>query len=585
MLPDLPLVAVKRVIDLARGRIIFGTNRYAVVCRQWRHAGCSSDEAEQLRLYLDVCNMSAAEFASACSWMSLHGTQVDVLIIEGPAADLDAFVRVPPAALRNLTRLEVLQQGSLALLAPMLEQLPHLRHLAASVWLGCDDATHLRHLAAGVWLGCDDATDESEADESEAGEGEGPGPKDAAGMFCDRRWTRWEALPDMGHLCAQLTHLHLTLDTEEPDLMVDPRLPELLPAHLQQLTLAVAVPAGCYVPTLLQPSSLEHLSGLRKLTLGPGLGDGDGYRAKEVMRSLPALQQLCMDVGDHDRDDALQLAPVLTDYTVEGLYEGDVEALGHLTRLTSLRAVMYHPLGEEERLLEGLTGLQQLELDTCCDEDALGLLDQAAGISSLRTVAIRHTATDLAAVMARLALCTQLTFLRDLGLEQEEDAADDPPQVPVPPVPTELTGLRCLVMGMEAFLKQDTPWLAALTNLTFLCVVHNGDPDEEEEEGEAPGVSSELESELREVAALVHAWPSSLRRVVFWMPPNSELLWDEEDAGCRTHWELTPAPVLGVCMSVWKGSQEPWVKGWACPGQPCPHLPGVWELLEAPSSS
>jgi hypothetical protein len=387
MLPDLPLFAVKRITDLARGRTISGTNRLAPVCRQWRDAGCSSDEAEQLRLYLDVCNMSVADFGYACSWMSLHGTQLDVLIVDAQTTAperLDAFVRLPADALRNLTWLRVLQPGSLALLAPMLEQLPHLRHLSA-----------------GVWLGFRDKSDASEAD----------GEPAAAGVFCDQRWTRWSNLPDMGHLCAQLTHLHLTLDAQGCDLTVDPRLPELLPANLQQLSLGASrqptgVHPGSYVSVTLQPSSLAHLSALRELKLGSGL-DGDGSEAVAIMESLPALQQLHPYLRDPGDPILVPLAPVLAHHVMDGDHGAqDLQVLSHLTRLTSLRVYLRYP-AEGVRLPQGLTGLQELVLDVGRRVDVRDLLNQAAGISSLHTLDITRVGEDLAAVMARLALCTE----------------------------------------------------------------------------------------------------------------------------------------------------------------------------------
>jgi hypothetical protein len=229
MLPDLPVAAVERILQLARGRHISGTNRYACVCRLWRDAGCSSEQAEQLLLYLDVGNLSAADLANACSWMSLHGIHVDLLIIDAinNPQQLGGFVN-----LRNLKWLEVLQEGSLAALAPMLDQLPHLRHLAAGIWMAPEQPFVNPQV-----------------------------PSIVAAVFCDQPWTRWRDPPDMGRLCGQLTHLHLTLDTEECDhvLRVDPRLPVLLPPNLQQLTLFMAGEpfyCCCKLQLLFMPASL-----------------------------------------------------------------------------------------------------------------------------------------------------------------------------------------------------------------------------------------------------------------------------------------------------------------------------------------
>jgi hypothetical protein len=348
-----------------------------------------------------------------------------------------------------------------------------------------------------------------------------------------------------------------------------------------------------YIPTVLQPSSLAHLSALQKLELGTGLLQGEASQAVAIMHVLPALQQLDVDIDDYEPEDLVQLAPVLVSHTLKGMY--DDEELGDLTPLTHLTclcAISFHRLGEGEgavRLLEGMGGLNELQLSTNWEQDVMGLLYQAAGISSLRTLAISHVAKDLGAVMERLAQCTQLTCLHTLGLKQDPEWQHMLAGVPVTPVPTHLTGLRCLVMGLEAFQNQATPWLAALTRLTFLCVVHEQEEEEEEPDGGIKegrvGLLTQpqrLEAKAREAAVLVQAWPASLQRLVFWLPGPAR---HDEDVEGPTHWVLTPSPVQGVWVSVWRGMQEPWAKGWARPGQPCPHLPGVWELLEVPSSS
>lgn len=81
---DLPQAAVVRITQLARHRVIAGTNKYARVCRQWRDASISED-LEPLQLFMDLRH-TAGLSNRVSSWMVVHGQQVEVLVVEADTA-------------------------------------------------------------------------------------------------------------------------------------------------------------------------------------------------------------------------------------------------------------------------------------------------------------------------------------------------------------------------------------------------------------------------------------------------------------------------------------------------------------------
>jgi hypothetical protein len=248
---DLPLPALKLIIRLACGRLIAGSNKYASVCRQWRDAD-SNDQLEPLQLFVDLRHMPEAEVARALSWMAAHGQQVDVLVFGG-----SRWQELPPLdlltkavhSLTSLTWLEVQQRHSLVLLAPVLDQLPQLQHLAAAVDVG-EDPEGTR------WN--DDNLDRNEDEPNVV-------------MFQDDQREAWWEPPYLGQLCPQLTSLHLRLDIPGSFVLMDyqDQLGGLLPRTLKQLTLSTPYAShhGHGEEVMIDAMDLLDLTVLEQLTL------------------------------------------------------------------------------------------------------------------------------------------------------------------------------------------------------------------------------------------------------------------------------------------------------------------------------
>jgi hypothetical protein len=145
--------------------------------------------------------MCEADISWVFDWIDVDGQHVDTLVLHacrGRHLPPYLFRRAAPS-LSNITWLEVSQRHSLVHLAPVLGQLPQLKHLGASVDLG--------------W---------SQAD---------------AGVFMDETRKVWEEVPDMQQLCPQLVEIDLSLRAGRGHSSISPRLALLLPARLQQLSL------------------------------------------------------------------------------------------------------------------------------------------------------------------------------------------------------------------------------------------------------------------------------------------------------------------------------------------------------------
>lgn len=413
---SLPCALVERITRLARGRTIAGTNRYARVCRQWRDAGSISDEADPQRLYIEKREYDRDQ-ARLVTWLSTHGDHVDVLIVEADMEEasykqhqhqqLNWFLG-PAAALCNLTRLEVAQRDSLVLLAPVLGQLPQLRHLAANIRLAPS-------------LGNSQGSPHSAPATSP------PQPfSGAPSTFLDPHGKVLGHLPDLQQLCPKLARLQLNLQPRVSPtrgnpietLAVDKQLHQLLPACLQQLTLAQSETRWC---TLVLPlSCLSHLSTLQALELRDLLVAQD--EPGELLR-LQSLQQLTLcssstivvedTFNEEDTDlkpiqDGLQqLAPLVTDCEVSTMRDVViVEDAGHLTRLVLTQGLQFYSLNARA----ALTGLRELDLGECGSRLAAAV-EQAAGMPALRSLSLKGEINDPAAFSSSLARCTQLTAL------------------------------------------------------------------------------------------------------------------------------------------------------------------------------
>jgi hypothetical protein len=552
---ELPEIALANILRSARGRSIAGTNKFARVSRQWRAA---SEDAEPLQLFFSPDHLSDTDLARVNSWLALHGQHVDVLVLphtgsplSGLCLDLDSIL----PALSQLTHLEVPEPHSLVQLEPVLQQLPHLQHLAATV--GMD-------VPRKALPNCKPP----------------PPPPGACSKFITQESSQdWWQAPDMQELCPQLTSLHLTLHSDYGDVKVDTQLSGLLSPRLQQLTLVGHSRTTCFrhwgdrsAELEVTSSSLTHLTALKQLTLeGLRLNVGG---AQQLAQGLGALQQLRVYGTLGLEADLVRLAPVLTDYE-GGLKPADLDVLTSCEHLTRLVLVGELPEGVADALA-ALTGLQELKLyadgaSTVC------VMQQAVGMAQLRSLqlsAYRAPSEDLACALAQ---CTQLT-----SLVLEEGGMDSGTCVSAL---QQLTGLRSLVLSEQLVVWEQSTWLAPLTALTRLCVTglehgvelepHERRPRIGPGAGDGrlcPGkVLAGYHAKARSIGQQVQQWAPGLQHVVSCC--EREIVW------FAPMWcQLAPAAAGAAGVTVWLEQQEGFAVGWARPFTPCPHLPGVWEL-------
>jgi hypothetical protein len=354
---------------------------------------------------------------------------------------------------------------------------------------------------------------------------------------------------------------------------VDKRVPQLLPATLQHLTLSEGGDLGLKV--LLLPNSLTHLTTLQQLTLDGVELDSKGCQA--AAKRLRALQRVRVKGprwGVLQDDPMLLLAPKLVEYTARrGLTVATAPQLVHLTRLVWRRG----GFGEAPQALAALTGLQQLMLEgNMTGGPVADVLQQAAGLPQLRSLQLNGHSDTFGEVGASLAQCTQLTSLK-LWLTGRGQS--------YLPVPQQLVGLRCLTVPWELLEHEAGAWLAPLTALTRLCVVMwrgllpmAGYPGTLEY-AEAQRQTGPLhQARVEEVLQQVQVWPPAMQQVVVWMDRRLAT----QGVAPRS-WQHTPAAPGSAPFSVFFeegdrfGSSQV-AEGWARPFSPCPHLPGVREL-------
>jgi hypothetical protein len=502
--------------------------------------------------------MSDEEVARARSWMETHGGAVQVLVVsaEGMAPPQQTWftTAAAAAALGNLRRLEVDQSDSLLMLAPVLGQLPHLQHLAAAVTTVADP--HKAWQLAG-------------------------GEEMVEGVFVNRSWRQWKPLPDLGRLCPQLTHLRLQMEVEvesyeymgeyEGGITVDKRLPQLLPATLQHLTLSEGGDLGLHL--LLHRNSLTHLATLQQLTLHCVELDSKGCRA--VAKHLTALQQLRVKgprFGEQ-HDPMVRLAPKLVEYSSRyGWAAATAPQLVHLTRLVWVGGMNE---GAADAL-GALTGLQELVLKGCRDRHHVAaMLGQAAGLPQLRSLQMEGEPESLEDVSASLSRCTQLT---SLILDVREGWGQ-----PYLTAPQQLTGLRCLTVPWQMLQQEADAWLApltALTRLSFDTGFRNMLSSHEwPQHADARQQLGPLhQAKVQEVLQQVQVWPPAMQQVVVWVGKHLAA----QGVAPRS-WQYTPAAPgsapFSVCFEEGDSSGSGQVaQGWVRPFSPCPHLPGVREL-------
>jgi hypothetical protein len=496
---------------------------------------------------MDLHHTTAHDVTRTSGWMAVHGHSVAAMVLNASmleAQQLQWLWEAGPA-LTCLRRLEVEQDESLFLLEPVLGHLPHLQHLAAGVNLGPveelswpDDPSEVEDVLLGQFV-----------------------HRSSDGSFA-----AWD-VPDLQQLCPKLTHLRLTLYQGDDTLMVDEQLPRLLPAGLQQLSLA----AGPYDDTIwLQFSSLVHLTAMQQLSLRKVRVEGPG---PELMaQSLGALQQLRQLRLHHpytwnlEGNVMLQLAPKVTSLGVFAWGTVVVDTLPHLVHLTQLvlsQNIFTKGLPEgTAEALAALTNLQQLHLACMPDDSLVPVLQQVAAMPALRSLQLRSFVDRPSSLGLSLAQCTQLT---SLVIRQVTDSAG---MCACVAALQQLTRLQYISIPVELLQHQGGAVLVSLTALTRLYVYASGMLIDDE--GEA---STWQRASVQRMLQQVQAWPAGLQQVVVGFLGGSTYSCYKPEC-----WQVTPAGSGGVQFSVWLEEETCTARGWARPWQPCPHLPGVWEL-------
>jgi hypothetical protein len=283
-----------------------------------------------------------------------------------------------------------------------------------------------------------------------------------------------------------------------------------------------------------------------------------------ALQQLPTLQQLrvyhpsyLLTWNDHG---LVHLASKLVDYEMS-MYTSWLTRCVHLTRLVLC----------EERLPEGIaqalaamTGLRELGLQYVGDSSVARVVQQAAGMAQLRSLQLVGRSMSQLKVAPHLAQCTQLT---SLVLMVKSAVLTEPPGNDGPWVSAlqQLTGLRSLTVHEQLLGCEQGTWLAALTQLSSLCVLVK----EQAPAGQEVYVRGARWA--RQLVEQVQPWPAGLQQVTFWVKPNlvgssfKPKLW-AQTAPC------------GTVVAMWLERQGGVARGWARPLRSCPHLRGVWEL-------
>jgi hypothetical protein len=549
---ELPQIAVDSILRRARGRIIGGTNKYARVCRQWRDAG---EDPESLQLLLDLDHLSIEDLSTAASWLSMHGQHVNTLVLQ----DVGVYwLRKAAPALVQLQRLEISATDELEQLVPVLQGLPQLQHLAVSLKMSRSEYLASWKKPRRPLIGWP-----------------------TTGMFLTSAKHPKGWVPDMQQLCPQLTSLHLTVESAAAGLKMPSSVSQLLPSRLQQLTVANGYEEGG--EPVLCASSLVHLSALQQLTLdGVVLRLEEPDEADKALQSVLVPQQLqCQQLRVYHPCTALKddtvlvpLASKLVDYEV-CVDEQDTSALTSFVHLTRLVLHGELPVGTAAAVA-ALTGLQELGLHGDVDMSTASVVKQAAGMAQLRSLQLVGSSDSDADVACCLAQCTQLTGLvlvLEGPAEEEEPAAGGPWVAAL----QQLTGLRTLTVH-EWFMRcEQSAWLAALTQLTSLCVKLDGVVPagqgwwEQSREQRQLDTLQLYHAEAQQRMAQLQSWPVALQQVIFWASPD----WYCSSFTPMCWQQVGPS---GRQVTVWVESQDAMAAGWARPLRPCPHLPGVWEL-------
>jgi hypothetical protein len=373
----------------------------------------------------------------------------------------------------------------------------------------------------------------------------GEQPSQFSWAYSRRVWV----LPDLNQLCPQLVSLLLTVDEvgmpRASGTTVSKQVFRLLPLGLQRLHLAVGL-------QVVDAANLTHLTALTHLTVDPlGLDN-----SLELM-GMTRLQQLEVWQTWLRGMDLLPLASKLVGLWLCSEIIPHTK-LSQLTGLTALACRVGSPTRQdpppEVNPLLNLTSLRHLELG---DTDLYSWpLEGLSSLSNLRSLTL--IAEYEQQVQELVAPLTQLTAL-DVPMCVEGDCLDDRSSR----VLQQLTGLQSL--------KINQPWLEAcsrelghlqqLTQLVVWQIKEEGHPLLTPEQLLAP-----LQGQCPSLKHVVYLCDRPVKDIMssFGQPPE----------------DVVPCPLPGVRLTLMAGSR-PLVEGLVRPRpvRPCPHLPGVWELV------
>jgi hypothetical protein len=564
-LADLPAEALQHIISKARSRHIGGTNGYASVSKSWQQASSEEDQ-EQLRLLVDVSQMSEEQLDSAAEWLGQYGQQVVTMDLCHGKYTNDKEALQP--AMQQLFQAAVLREAltsvvlyinhsqyhtcdTLGDLMNLGLQLPNLQHLEASTDLATTWGSNI--------------------------------------LVATAKQLKAGRPPPMQRLFPALTSLSLDLvprhDCHEK---WDSLLPAVLPNTLQQLQLTSGNAHPRMDLAMDVNKNLSHLPRLRRLGLAYLLLCGQG-----VPTQVEELQlHFCTMWGPEVGEDAY--AVFADKLSRLGEMSEDMECWKEMGVMSKLTAYCSRECGPEafpdSPLAQHLPHLQKLHLSGV-DPELQPVAEQLSGLSSLRSVCFRGHVED--GLLEGLAQVTQLTSLDVADLRQPAPLPQQPPprrgsgrgrrgaqgrrgrgrgrgrgsgqdQAPREPgaissMLQQLTGLRQLAVSEEVLLEQG-PWLPCLTQLTLLAV----------------GVQVKQVEDMplwwETISSQLHPWlaarPASLRHLSF-MGQHSTFTYS-----------ILPSPVPGLgvmCAPVEPGSC--WPEQQFRLVQPCPHLPGVMEVL------
>jgi hypothetical protein len=357
---------------------------------------------------------------------------------------------------------------------------------------------------------------------------------------------QYDATPaDLTQLCPQLVSLNLRVDTIHREWCFTPPphawLSCLLPKGLQQLEL-YGMTVDC--------AHLTQLTALQHLILG-----ACGLRRPLELLGMSRLQEVELWQGGPVRTDPALLASKLVGLCCPHVYlpAATVRQLVNLTALTWRAPDGPDPAQAEAvpevNLLLSLTSLRRLILVGSNSR----VLEGLSSLSSLRSLEYRGDVGQ--EVLELVGQVTQLTSLQLSSTDVAHGLQGAKSQMV-----QQLTGLQHLTID-QTWVVACGRELVALEQLTQLVVMQSeGTP-------------------LLKPAALVvplSSRPASLQHVVYrTMDPCRA-----DDYPCDSRVEVVPSPLPGVrvtCAYCCKPLEQSLVR--QCQLRPCPHLPGVMEVV------